>query len=583
MVLLISFLVFAFSSAHAKPEHGIDFILAIDNSGSMKKNDPLKMRIQAAKMFITLLSEKDRVSLVNFSDKTYKMTPFLSLANYSNELKIYDQIDRLTATGLRTNIYAALRHGYETFRQLNSAQAKNSPRRDKIIILMSDGKMDVGNNNLDLRLLERTLEDLTPRLAEEKIRVYSIAFTKTSYIPLLRLAAQDTNGSFTLVKNANAVHQVFENIFERSKSPNMLPITENSFIVDKNVNELTIVASKLRPNTTISLENPSGQDFNKKTIKPNIRWFYARKFDLITITKPTSGFWRLKFSEGENKAYIVTDLSLNSIVSKTTAEPGKPFLIQAWLQKNKKRLTKKAILNNTQFVLRIIYPDESVQDFPLVDDGSEVGSERKDGIYGNTLTLYDEGIYKLEVIITGETFDRKKASFVSIKSLTESNPFAQQAMPVTEPFKEPEPIKKVIEPSLPIEPINTHEPENEPEIIEDQTHSNIDQEKHPSDEISAESITHSSEEDASSVNYTQAIIGFLLLNIALGLGYGAYVYYNKRFSKSNTDNSDKPAEDVQQGFADEGVDLDETSTDKPIEESAEIFSEESREEPAENK
>ncbi len=539
IIVLIS-IILVIPSAFAKPEPGIDFILAIDNSGSMRKNDPLKMRIQAAKMFITLLSENDRVSLVRFSDRAYKMTGLLSLANYKNELKIYDQLDRLSAKGLRTNIYAALRHSYERLK------LKNSVNREKIIILMSDGKMDLGNNNLDLRLLERTLEDLTPKLAQEKIRVYSIAFTETSYIPLLRLAAHDTDGTFTLVKNANAVHQVFENIFERSKSPNMLPIIENSFIVDKNVNELTIVASKLHANTSIALENPSGQDFNKKMRQKNIRWFNARKFDLITINKPETGFWRLKFSEGENKAYIVADLKLNSIISKTTAEPGKPFLIQAWLQKGNKKLTNKAILNNAQFILRITKPDEMEEDFPLVDDGSEVGSERKDGIYGNTLTFYAEGIYKLEVIITGETFDRKKVSFIDIKSLNGINPFAPLAKdlpPTVSTLKEAGPVEEILAETLeeaevieePVSiPLATDEAHVQPSTTEEpddsatsDTHISAADNAHPEAQIS----TEETEEKVAETNYSQMVIGFILLNLALGLGYAAYYYYRQRFKK----------------------------------------------------
>lgn len=508
----------------------------------MRKNDPLRMRIQAAKMFITLLSENDRVSLVSFSDRAYKLTGLLSLAHYKNELKIYDKLDRLTANGLRTNIYSALRHSYETF------ILKNSAKREKIIILMSDGKMDVGNNNLDLRLLERTLEDLTPKLAQEKIRVYSIAFTETSYIPLLRLAAHDTDGTFTLVKNSNAVHQVFENIFERSKNPNMLPIIENSFIVDKNVNELTIVASKLRPNTSIALENPSGQDFNKKISQKNIRWFNARKFDLITINKPETGFWRLKFSEGENKAYIVADLKLNSIVSKTTAEPGKPFLIQAWLQQGNKKLTNKAILNNTQFILRITKPDEMEEDFPLVDDGSEVGSDRRDGIYGNTLTFYEEGIYKLEVILTGETFDRQKVSFIDIKSLSEINPFAKGLPPTVATSKELVPAEKTlsetIEKTVLIEepiaiPLAADDALTQPVIIEepdDLTTSDADASAgdgaQPETEVKPE-------EKISETNYSQLVIGFILLNLALGLGYAAYSYYKQRFKKPRPDQESK--------------------------------------------
>jgi hypothetical protein len=58
------------SSARAA-DGGVDAVLVMDSSGSMAKNDPNKLRVPAAKLFMSLLGERDRIGLVSFSDNGY--------------------------------------------------------------------------------------------------------------------------------------------------------------------------------------------------------------------------------------------------------------------------------------------------------------------------------------------------------------------------------------------------------------------------------------------------------------------------------------------------------------------------------
>ena len=56
----------------------MDVVLVMDSSGSMKKTDPHYLLIPAAKLFISLLREGDRASVVSFSDKGYTISPMIS-------------------------------------------------------------------------------------------------------------------------------------------------------------------------------------------------------------------------------------------------------------------------------------------------------------------------------------------------------------------------------------------------------------------------------------------------------------------------------------------------------------------------
>ena len=425
---MICFCVFFLGSQSViSAEKGMDVALVLDTSGSMKKNDPNQLRIQAAKLFVSLLSRNDKVSLVGFSNRAYPITPLLSLKNRKNETKILNAIEKMSAKGQYTNLHDAISSGYALLEKQKNSQ------RTRHIILMSDGKMDLGNQETNLRLLEKTLDDLTPKLAAANIKLHTIAFTPDSYIPLLKLAAEDTEGQFVLLKNADGIHQVFENIFERTKSPEMLPMDNDSFIVDSNVKEVTIVASKFKPNSVVTIESPDGEEISEAQHNKNVNWFKARKFDLVTIKKPARGYWLIKYSEGGNKAYIVSDITLELSTTKKHAEPGAPLHIQASLKKKNQRIRNKSILKSTSFTVKVTSPTGAEIENPLLDDGSEIGSERKDGIYGISYAFEKQGPYKVEVTAKGETFDRKKTLFVEVKSTLFQTPFIIHQEVITKP------------------------------------------------------------------------------------------------------------------------------------------------------
>ena len=426
-LIILTFLVFSGFQPAFAANPGMDVALVLDTSGSMKKNDPNQLRVQAAKLFVSLLSRKDKVSLIGFSNRAYPVTPLLSLNTQKNESRLLKAIDKMATNGQLTNLHDAIKGGYDLLKK------QKDEKRARHIILMSDGKMDLGNRSTNLKLLEKTLDELAPKLAKDKIKLHTIAFTEDSYIPLLKLAAQDTKGEFVLLKNANGIHQVFENIFERTKSPEMLPLEEDSFIVDKNVKEITIVASKFRPDTVISLEAPGGNEVSLANHNSNVKWFKARKFDLITIKKPAPGYWLIKYSEGGNKAYIVSDITLEASSTKSTADPGAPLHIQASLEKKNKRIKNKNILNSTRFTVRVTSPTGAEIENKLKDDGSEIGSERKDGIYGISYAFDKEGPYKIEITARGETFDRKKTLFVNVTSTALKTPFKIQQQVINTP------------------------------------------------------------------------------------------------------------------------------------------------------
>ena len=530
-------------------EQALDVAIIMDTSGSMKKNDPNKLRREAAKMFVALLDRKDRVSLVSFSGRAYPITRFLSLNERKNEQKLLKSIDKLIANGKFTNLHDALQRGYELL------TSKSKKGHAKHIILMSDGKMDMGKKERNLRLLEKTLEELTPKLARENIKVHTVAFTKKAYIPLLKLAANDTDGQFVLLNTPQGIHQVFETLFERAKLPEMLPLREDSFILDKAVKEITIVASKFKPYSNITLASPEGLDISKSNHDKNVKWFSAKQFDLITIKKPAKGYWLVKYSEGGNKAYIISDFKLEAKSTKKHAEPGSPLQIQAFLSKNGKKINQRAMLRSTEFKAKVTSPIGSVINNLLLDDGSEIGSERNDGIYGISYAFELEGTYKVEITATGQTFDRKKILFIDVASTNPNLPFAkakaererqaelkkQQEMEAARLAKEEAERLRAEAEALEAEKLAK---EKEEKLKHAANVQDVVTEQPLHEDANAEAINEG-DENVNTNGFTlgNAVFIFIMFNVFLGtMGGGYYFWYKrkqKQKSKESQDDSDK--------------------------------------------
>ena len=380
----------------------IDVIIALDSSGSMKKTDPDTLRIAAAKLFTTLLGSKDRVGIISFSGSGTTLLELSSIDSSAKKDKTFEAIDRVNSNGRYTNIYEALLKGQSLI--VNGSKDSNKAR---FIILMSDGKMDVGKEEESLKLAKKIREELIPSLVEKNIKVYTIAFTKESDKELLSEISKQTSGMFNFVRNDKDIHEAFSTIFESLKSPDMLPIQDGKNIrVDSSVHELTIIAAKDDPETDIELLTPSGTKLSSSG--ENIRWFSSQKFDMMTITRPEVGTWEILYSTGTfNKAYIITNLSLKSNIRKEDIIEGERKDVDFWFERNGTLLTESEVLDTLIVSLELIGPNNTVQEAELsrkVDSNASLVR----GIYNVSFTASKVGRYELTFNVSCETFERAK-------------------------------------------------------------------------------------------------------------------------------------------------------------------------------
>ncbi|HEY9201186.1 MAG TPA: vWA domain-containing protein [Gammaproteobacteria bacterium] len=404
------------SKATEKPP--LDSVLMLDSSGSMKFTDPNELRKPAAKLFIQLLGKQDRTSVVSFSSQAWPITFLSQLENPQQVEQALVATDKISHKGAYTNIHAALSKGLELLE--NSQQLQREP----ILILMSDGKIDVGDNAKSAMLRQQIISELLPQLVKHNIKVYSIAFTEASDQQLMQQIADVTNGRYALAASDDVLHKVFSKIFEQAKEPNMLPLDENRFVVDESISEVTIIANKKSEKSKIELKSPQGNNYSASQHSANINWFVSSSFDMITVQKPQVGEWSILFSDDDNRAYIVADIKLRTQFELDRQSPQPELILRAWFEQDQQTEANQALLRNMQVSLEIEHPDGRIETLPvneLNDAGEFVVHFKPDmnGFYGATM------------IATSKTFQRQQ-TFSFRNTLPEVLPEEQPEEPLAD-------------------------------------------------------------------------------------------------------------------------------------------------------
>lgn len=436
------------SPAAEKP---VDAVVIMDSSGSMKQNDPRELRKPASKLFINLLHSNDRISVMSFSDNAYPITFLTQLDTDADIQRSLNATDKVSSRGIYTNIHAALARAMDILKDTDTD--KHRP----IIILMSDGHIDVGNAQKDAELRQQIIEQQIPALKARHIQVYSIAFTQNSDQELLQQIADGTDGRYALAATSDVLHKVFTKIFEQTKQPNMLPLTENKFMVDDSITEVTILTNKKNPDSKILLQDPSGKKITSTFKDKSIKWFVSSSFDMITLKHPARGEWKILLSDDDNKAYIVANIQLRTQFHFEKDSPTPRLLIEARFVKDDQTITNADLLSRMQMKLEIQSPDGKLETL-------EVPAANAEGIYRIQYTPEADGTYAATMLASSRTFQRQQV-FSFRASLPEKPPAPKpvQAKPAA-----PVPAAK-----KPEEPAQPPKPEPAPEEGESVTHTII--------------------------------------------------------------------------------------------------------------
>jgi len=184
----------------------LDIVFVLDNSGSMRNNDPNFITKEVVTNFLGGLGERSRLGMVIFDETANLVEPLTSIDNAEVRARFLESLDVINFKGKFTNSPAGIERAiYEL---------KTNGRQDtkKIIIFLTDGIVDTGNKSQDLEKENWLKEDLTRESKNAGIRIFGIAFTDNADFRLIQTLAVRTDGEYFRVFEVADLQEVFTKI-----------------------------------------------------------------------------------------------------------------------------------------------------------------------------------------------------------------------------------------------------------------------------------------------------------------------------------------------------------------------------------
>jgi len=172
----------------------VDVIFVLDNSGSMRSNDPQFLTRKAVKDFVKAISDAlsidGRVGIIVF-DGSARLVQALTNTHVAHAADLAAILQStLDFSGQRTNSPSGIERALYELRNSGRADAQQA------IILVTDGDIDTGNSADDTEASRWLREDLAEESRAGDIRIFGIAFTEAADYQLMQALALKANANY---------------------------------------------------------------------------------------------------------------------------------------------------------------------------------------------------------------------------------------------------------------------------------------------------------------------------------------------------------------------------------------------------
>lgn len=164
-----------------------DIIVVLDNSGSMRRNDPQFLARDAVERLVDTAGADTRVALMLFDTEPRLLVP-LSAVTPTTRSEMLASLRQLDYRGQWTNIPSAIERAIYHFRRQPVSAA---PRT---ILFMTDGRVDTGDAARDRDNERWLLDEVTLMARDSGIRIFGIAFTNEADFRVIQTLAERTGG-----------------------------------------------------------------------------------------------------------------------------------------------------------------------------------------------------------------------------------------------------------------------------------------------------------------------------------------------------------------------------------------------------
>jgi Mg-chelatase subunit ChlD len=384
----------------AEASKALRIIILFDVSGSMRHNDPQRLSVAAAQLFVDLAQPQDAVGLVSFSDRGIPLVPLRTLAEPTNRTLLHTRLRTLKFTGQTTDLAAALEAGL----------AGLPPDPDKahrdLVLLLTDGQLDLGprRRSEEPALLTHIRQVILPQYRQRGIGLHTIAFTAEADQAFLQEITQATGGEFRFIDDAAILHKAFSQFFIVAHQSDSFPLDHAHFVIDKSVQDVSLVFAKREPRERIGLVTPQHEVAHADNVPPGMTWNSTPAYDRVQITHPEPGTWQIERPAGVQEGVAIvasSPLSLQVELSPTYQEAGEPISIRAFLQDKGQPVREAEQVQQLTMRAEMTTPQRSTLPIMLTPQSA--------GVFVATLPpLQGAGQYSLVVTAASPTLQRQR-------------------------------------------------------------------------------------------------------------------------------------------------------------------------------
>lgn len=197
----------------------VDIMIVIDNSGSMKKNDPDFLTQEVVANFLEELGEDTRLGMVIFDRDARLVEPLDDRSGQLARATFLKSLEKVDYTGQLSDTPGAVE------RAVYELKMNGRPDAQKVIVLLTDGIVDTGNQQRDAEK-EKWLKDaLTAESKRAGIRIFGIAFTEAADYSLIQTLAIRTDGEYFRAFSVADIQSIFKAL-QKSLAPPPPPPAE---------------------------------------------------------------------------------------------------------------------------------------------------------------------------------------------------------------------------------------------------------------------------------------------------------------------------------------------------------------------
>lgn len=379
-----------------------DVRLMIDVSGSMELTDPHNLRQPAVDLLVRLLPEGGKAGIWTFGDEVHNLVPHQVVDDAWRE-KARQRSDQINSVSLFTHIGAALEQ---------AAYDRAQPNADynTSIILLTDGMVDISRSpKVNQKEWRRVVDEVLPSIQKAGYKIFTVALSDLADTDLMKKIAIDTDGATAVVHNAEELTKVFLNAFDTAAPAQQVPLVDNRFLLDSSVQEFTALVFRENPAEYTRLISPVPESYDYLNTDEFIRWHRTDTYDLITVTHPYEGAWRVVAAMGpDSRITVVTRMNLRVRPLPNNLFLGAQETLQFMLQEDGAPLTDAAFLALMDIHAQLHRQTEDGGRELVWEQGFPARQVSKEGVFAQALPEFQQlGTYELSLRVDGTTFQRQ--------------------------------------------------------------------------------------------------------------------------------------------------------------------------------